>query len=152
MHNDLWEFALKVYARPGVQQACLRLQAGGGNVCLLLCGAWLGSRGVAPSAARVAQLQQVAGPWHAAVIEPLRSVRQGWREQAREDARLDGLREQVKALELRAEKVLLEDLRDVAQAWAGDGGLDVQGWLQALGPTKQDRDALQALRDAALDA
>lgn len=152
MHNDLWEFALKVYARPGVQAACLRLQADGGNVCLLLCGAWLGSHGVTPTTARVAQLQQAAGPWHTAVIEPLRSVRQEWREQARNDARLEGLREQVKALELQAEKVLLEDLQDVALAWTGGGGRDVQQWLQALGPAKQDRDALQVLRDAALAA
>lgn len=52
MHTDLWNFALHLYARPGVEAACLALQDEGADVCLLLCGAWLeaGRAGVTPSA------------------------------------------------------------------------------------------------------
>ena len=31
MSPDLWSFALKTYALPGVQEACLQLQDGGAN-------------------------------------------------------------------------------------------------------------------------
>ena len=44
--QDLWNFALELYAREGVEQACLELQETGSDVCLLLTGAWLQRRGV----------------------------------------------------------------------------------------------------------
>ncbi|CDM38827.1 hypothetical protein PPSAL_0210 [Ectopseudomonas oleovorans] len=44
--QDLWNFALELYARAGVEQACLELQDTGSDVCLLLTGAWLQRRGV----------------------------------------------------------------------------------------------------------
>ena len=33
MHTDLWNHALALYARPGVEAACLDLQTLGGDVC-----------------------------------------------------------------------------------------------------------------------
>ena len=39
MPSDLWSFAIHVYQRDGVEAACLRLQAAGADVCLLLAGA-----------------------------------------------------------------------------------------------------------------
>ena len=47
MCTDLWNHALALYARPGVEEACLGVQALGGDVCLLLCATWLQARGVA---------------------------------------------------------------------------------------------------------
>ena len=47
MPSDLWDFAQRLYGRPGVEHACLQLQEAGADVCLLLCGAWLQQRGVA---------------------------------------------------------------------------------------------------------
>ena len=47
MPTDLWDFAQRLYARPGVESACLHLQEAGADVCLLLCGAWLERHGIA---------------------------------------------------------------------------------------------------------
>ena len=46
MPTDLWDFAQRLYARPGVESACLHLQEVGADVCLLLTAGWLGGRGV----------------------------------------------------------------------------------------------------------
>ncbi|WP_460417523.1 TIGR02444 family protein [Pseudomonas sp. microsymbiont 2] len=149
MHTDLWKHALALYARPGVEAACLTLQALGGDVCLLLCGTWLQARGVAPDAQRVLALQALAGPWQQEVVTPLRMLRRQWREQASTDPRLDALREQVKALELQSERALLERLQHLAEGWpAGENtGAD---WLARLAPDQAwSHDALQQLRVAA---
>jgi len=47
MPTDLWRFAETLYQRPGVEAACLQLQAQGADVCVLLCAAWLERRQVA---------------------------------------------------------------------------------------------------------
>ncbi len=96
MHTDLWNHALALYARPGVEAACLDLQALGGDVCLLLCATWLQARGVAVQDERVQALREVTEPWQREVVNPLRSLRQQWRAAAQSDAQLAALREQVK--------------------------------------------------------
>ncbi|MFN3359725.1 MAG: TIGR02444 family protein, partial [Pseudomonas sp.] len=117
MCADLWSFAISTYARPGVETACLRLQEQGADVCLLLCGAWLDQRGVALTAERMQALKQIARPWQAQVIEPLRQVRMQWRVIAQQDEPLAALRERIKALELDAERQLLIRLEALAKAW-----------------------------------
>ncbi|MDF3197969.1 TIGR02444 family protein [Pseudomonas sp. 1912-s] len=149
MCADLWSFALSTYARPGVEDACLRLQAQGADVCLVLCGLWLEQRAVAPQPSRLQALRQIAGPWQAEVVEPLRQVRTQWRAMAQHDAELGALREQVKALELEAERLLLSRLEDVAQGWPrAEGG--AQAWLEGLAAeaANLDHDALHQLRAA----
>lgn len=148
MHTDLWSFAITVYARPGVQQECLALQEAGGNVCLILCGLWLEIRGVEPVRERITALQAIAEPWHAQVIAPLRTLRQAWRMQAGADTDLSVLREQVKALELAAERTLLQRLQHSAAPWP----TGAQGqWLEGLVPQLAgcDHDTLPRLRAAA---
>jgi uncharacterized protein (TIGR02444 family) len=152
MPSDLWTFALRLYAQPGVEQACLRLQAGGADVCLLLCACWLGQRGTAFSAARADSLKALCEPWQEQVVKPLRSLRQAWRTQAQADPTLAGLRERVKAIELDAERELLARLEQVAAGWDGDEAEQLQDWLQGCAPRLEglDRDALDLLRAAAL--
>lgn len=149
MCADLWSFALSTYARPGVEDACLRLQAQGADVCLVLCGLWLEQRGVAPQPSRLQALQQIARPWQAEVVEPLRGVRTQWRAMAQHDAELGALRERVKALELEAERLLLSRLEDVAQGWPM-AEVNDQAWLEGLatGAANLDHDALHQLRAA----
>jgi len=152
MSSDLWSFAQLFYARPGVEAACLRLQTGGTDVCLLLCAAWLGQRGVACTAERIQQLSELAQPWQSAVITPLRQLRQSWRAAAATDSELAQLRERVKAVELEAERELLLRLETVAQAWPRDATDEaLLAWLETLARTagENDRDALQELRVAA---
>ena len=154
MNADLWSFALSTYARPGVEHTCLRLQEQGADVCLLLCGLWLEQRGVAPGKSRLQALRQIAGPWQAQVIEPLRQVRTQWRPMAQQDAELGVLREQVKALELDAEKQLLVRLQALALTWPVGERIDQEGWLEGLASeaANLDRDALHQLRAAITDA
>ena len=149
MCADLWSFALSTYARPGVEDACLRLQAQGADVCLVLCGLWLEQRGVAAQPSRFQALRQMAGPWQAEVVEPLRYVRTQWRPLAQHDAELGALRERVKALELEAERLLLLRLEGVAQDWPMAEVKD-QAWLEGLAAeaANLDHDALHQLRAA----
>ena len=93
MSSDLWSFSLATYARPGVEDACLRLQTAGANVCLLLCGLWLEQRGVICDEQRVSQLQTLTEPWDTEVVQPLRSLRMQWKTRAVDDAVLKGMRE-----------------------------------------------------------
>ncbi|MBY8931461.1 TIGR02444 family protein [Pseudomonas sp. Wu6] len=148
MCADLWSFALSTYARPGVEAACLRLQEQGADVCLLLCGAWLEQRGVARLPERVVALQQLARPWRMHVVEPLRAVRVQWRAMAQQDAHLAELREQVKALELEAERALLMRLEALTQSWSSNEMTGRQEWLEGLATeaANLDHNALQQLR------
>lgn len=146
MSSDLWSFATTLYARPGVEHACLQLQGQGADVCLLLCAAWLLQRRVAFSEQRRQRLETIAAPWQHEVAIPLRQLRQRWRTNAAHDDALKALREQVKGLELNAERVLLERLENAAADWpAGEAEHD---WLTELAG-QHDRDALQVLRVAA---
>ncbi|NWA34100.1 TIGR02444 family protein [Pseudomonas sp. C6002] len=149
MCADLWSFALSTYARSGVEDACLRLQAQGADVCLVLCGLWLEQRGVAPQPSRLQALRQIAGPWQAEVVEPLRQVRTQWRAMAQQDAELGALRERVKALELDAERLLLSRLEGVAQHWPM-AEVNHQAWVEGLAAeaANLDHDALHQLRAA----
>jgi len=151
MSSDLWSFSLGTYARPGVEQACLTLQSADLNVCLLLCGLWLGQRGVACNEQRLQQLQSVAEPWDADVVRPLRALRRQWKAVASEDTELKALREQVKALELEAERHLLLRLERAAISWPQNEATDLTAWLEgvAAGAAHLDRDALHQLRVAA---
>lgn len=132
MSPDLWTFATTLYARPGVEAACLELQAAGADVCLLLCGLWLDSHGVAHSADREAQLRGIAEPWQREVVKPLRALRQGWRKAAGQDSALKGLRERVKQLELEAERVQLGRLQRLSAGWSAPAGSHQLAWLSSL--------------------
>jgi len=151
MSSDLWSFSLATYARPGVEHACLQLQTAGANVCLLLCGSWLEQRHVTCTEQRVQQLKDRVGPWDVEVVQPLRAIRTQWRTLAEEDPVLKGLREQMKALELEAERHLLKQLEQVAQDWPSQDASVSGEWLESLaGSTASpNRDALQVLRAAA---
>lgn len=151
MSSDLWSFSLGTYARPGVEQACLQLQSAGVNVCLLLCGLWLEQRKVACNEQRLQQLRNVAEPWDADVVRPLRALRLQWKTGASGDAELTALREQVKTLELEAERHLLLRLERSAQSWPQGEATEVSAWLEGVTATAAHlhRDALHQLRVAA---
>jgi hypothetical protein len=74
-----------------------------------------------------------------------------WKAAASEDAGLDDLREQVKALEMEAERHLLLRLERVAQSWPQYEVTDSTAWLEgvAAGAAHLNRDALHQLRVAA---
>ena len=147
--DDLWSFALACYAEPGVEKACLDLQAAGADVCLLLTCAWLEGRATAYDDARLQQLQRISDQWRTLVVGPLRTLRVVWRQPAVEDAELAELRARVKSLELDAEHVQLRRLQSAAQDWPIGG--DTADWMgQAYATIGPDALILiETLRNAA---
>lgn len=148
-HDDLWAFALSCYRQPGIEAACLELQAAGADVCLLLTGAWLECRSVACDDTRLLQLKNLSDDWRTGVIAPLRNLRQSWRQRAAVDGELAGLREHVKALELDAEHIQLQRLQSATQHWPKGG--EPANWLDPLCTdlSGEKQALLEALRRAA---
>ena len=101
MSNPLWEFSLHAYAREGVAESCLALQDEFGmDVNLLLYAAWLATAGRSLSMAHLLALQALVAPWRGRVVSPLRSLRQQWRDYPAVSA----IRDEIKRLELLAER------------------------------------------------
>lgn len=151
MPSDLWSFTLDFYAKPGVEQACLNLQADGANVCMLLCGVWLQVRNVPCNTRRLQEVRALAEPWHDDVVRPLREVRTQWKALALHDPALAALRERVKMLELDAERQLLTSLQALTEVWSAAEEQPSHDWLSELAGDagRNRREALQVLRDAA---
>lgn len=150
MPTDLWRFAQALYQRPGVEAVCLLLQTQGADVCLLLCAAWLERRQVTCRDEHIEALLALAQSWQQQVVIPLRQLRQSWREQAQSDNALKQLREQIKQLELEAEREQLERLAACTQDWQCSKADAPLNWLERLAPQPGHRDALQKLRIAAM--
>jgi len=114
---SLWEWTLEAYGQPGVPEACLALQdEHGQNTSLLLWAVWA----EAGAPALLARAAEAAHRWEDVALVPLRAVRRALKAPAppvADDAR-EALREDVKAAELRAERVLMETL----EAMGGRGG------------------------------
>ncbi len=105
---DLWSFSLRLYAAPGVADACLTAQdSHGADVNLLLWAAWLALQGHALTAAEVAEAEAASRPWRELVVRPLRAVRRQLKSgpPPAPDMGTESLRAQVKATELEAERM-----------------------------------------------
>ena len=104
--NQTWDFSLETYRRPGVQEACLKLQDDlGADVNMLLYCCWRG--GFADGEMR--DLLADLAPWQNGVVHGLRSVRRALKQMVAELGALSkaasGLRNKIAALELEAEKL-----------------------------------------------
>jgi len=120
----IWDWALRAYGRPGVPEACLRLQDGfGQNTDLLLWAVWAETA----DETLLAQAAEVTRKWETTALIPLRDVRRALKAPVapvHEEAR-ERLREDVKAAELHAERVLLETLAGLSgEAKGGAHALD----------------------------
>jgi uncharacterized protein (TIGR02444 family) len=114
---DIWDWALETYARPGVSPACLRLQdEHGQNVSYLLWAVWAGSE----DRVLLDRAAGVARAWDAAALHPLRAARRGLRAATPpvDDPGREALRQDVKAAELFAERLLMEALAAITGARA----------------------------------
>jgi uncharacterized protein (TIGR02444 family) len=117
-----WPWALAAYARPEVAQACLDLQDGHRqSVPYLLWAAWAAqeARPLPPSALKLGA--SLAGRWEQAAVAPLRQARRGLKSafEGVSDPVREQLRGEVKALELKAEEVVMRALEGVAPEPAG---------------------------------
>ena len=101
MNNPFWDYSLAHYQKAQVADACLTLQDDCGlDVNVLLYGAWLASMGQRLQVAHLDALEREIVEWRERVVLPLRSLRREWRSYAPSAA----LREDLKALELHAER------------------------------------------------
>ncbi|HKR89166.1 MAG TPA: TIGR02444 family protein [Phenylobacterium sp.] len=124
--TPLWDWVLDAYARPGVAETCLRLQDDyGQNTSLLL---WA-IRARPDDEAVLDQAARTARSWDETTLVPLRAVRRGLKAPLPpvDDAAREGLREDVKAAELRAERVLVETLERL-----GEGARPAGSALEAV--------------------
>ena len=110
----LWRFALTVYQKPGVSDACVLLQDRYGcNVTLLLFAAWAGAeQGVVLTADEMAAAVGTVDAWHGEVVEPLRAVRRRLKHgpAPAPDKATGKLRARLQAIEIEAERIELETL------------------------------------------
>lgn len=160
MTSSFWEFSTRIYNRPGVAEALLRLQhEQGADVNLLLYCAWHAASGRGTlSPTGIAALDQALDPWREAIIRPLRALR----ERIKHEPALGTLpmagdaRDKVLAAELASERVaqqLLESLTRNRPAAVADaaGALDssLQAYFSHLGlPAGTQQPLLEALQDA----
>lgn len=109
---NLTDYALAAWRTDGVEAACLALQDQWRvSVPLLLCCAWLQSRGRGLAPGSLATSAEAALAWEAATVGPLRTLRRSLKAQLRERPELAPLRNQIKAAEQAAELLLLADLQ-----------------------------------------
>lgn len=153
-----WAFSLDVYARPGITDACLRLQDQYGcdvNILLFCC--WTAS--ISPDRLNEASLENAIAnvkQWQTDIIKPIRTIRR----------RLEGkfthvnpttaeeLRAEISATELQAEKVeqkILEKLSIPGIYGCGDYAAQLENarhnlftYLRLIG-TEHKKDALKAI-------
>ncbi|HVN00250.1 MAG TPA: TIGR02444 family protein [Caulobacteraceae bacterium] len=115
----LWPYALELYARPGVEALLLELQdAHSQCVPYLIWSLWLAASGRPLDAARLAAGAELARAWQDAAVGPLRTLRRDLKRPGRAamiPARRR-LREKVAALELEAERMLLQMLQEASPA------------------------------------
>ncbi|MEQ9814607.1 MAG: TIGR02444 family protein [Azospirillaceae bacterium] len=116
--DPLWRFALDIYQRPGVAEACLSLQDDcGADVNLLLFALWCAAEGeeLTPDTARAAGA--AIAPWSAVAIQPLRRLRRALKPPVAgvPDDRREAVRNRTKSLELAAERIALARLHEFAR-------------------------------------
>jgi uncharacterized protein (TIGR02444 family) len=120
-NSPFWDFSLAFYARPGVAEECLALQErhdADVNVVLYLL--FLARHGRLLEERDVARLQALAEPWRQTVVLPLRALRRALKAPVGvfEPQATASLRNEVKRIELAAERLQQETLERLAAAGA----------------------------------
>lgn len=79
LEAESWAFALDIYARPGVADACLSLQNEAGvDVMLLLVIAFAAVKlRILLTLAEIRELDEACRPWREQIVWPLRAIRSG---------------------------------------------------------------------------
>jgi uncharacterized protein (TIGR02444 family) len=120
--SDLWTWAVSAYDAPGVAEACLSLQDHNEqNVPLLLWGAWIAVTGRRPDEETIEAACDAARAYDSVIVAPLRAVRRTLRAPVPdiENDHREALRQQVKTVELDAERRLMLELESLAPAPSG---------------------------------
>lgn len=119
----LWDFALALYAQPGIEEASLLLQdTAGADVCELLFHGWLYQHGLQANPAALVAIRQARLSWQQSVTETLRQLRRDLKPQAVESDSIASLRKTIQQAELQAERENLQRW----QVWAWQATPDNQ--------------------------
>lgn len=104
-----WDFSLRIYGRPGVGAACLRLQDEvGADVNMLLFCCWVAvAGGVRLGDDKIRQALAAIESWRTEVVHPLRALRRRLKQgvDGVADERSHALRRAIQAIEIDAEHV-----------------------------------------------
>lgn len=114
--SHLWEFMLRFYARPGVAPACLRLQeACGIDIPLFLALLHAAASGRVLNASWIELVDRTCVTWRESVVKPLRAIRTDMKSSRwmTLDRRVPELREEIKSMELFAERIEVEILESL---------------------------------------
>lgn len=144
---DIWDWALAAYGRPGVPEACLALQdRHGQNTSLLLWAVWA----EVADPALLKRAAEATRAWDALALTPLRDVRRALKppHPPVADAAREDLREDVKAAELKAERILLEALAGLGHGKGGAHALAALEAASAAWETSAPGEALAGLAAA----
>jgi len=120
--SDLWTWAVAAYETPGVAEACLSLQDHNEqNVPLLLWAAWVAVTGRRPDEETIEAACDAARAYDTVIVSQLRAVRRTLKAPIPDvaDNHREALRQQVKALELDAERRLMLELQELAPVPSG---------------------------------
>jgi uncharacterized protein (TIGR02444 family) len=111
LDNELWRFALLFYARDGVEPACLTLQRSlGVDVDILLLAIFAQTeRGILLDVDDLSTVDRLVRDWREEIVQALRQLRTSLKSgpDPAPAPRTDGLRDQIKAIELHAEQIEL---------------------------------------------
>jgi len=106
--SAFWNFSLRLYARPGVPEACLQLQDECGvDVNVMLYTLYLARSGRAIGTEDVARIEALVEAWRNNVVRPLRQARRFMKQppSSFDDASTASLRTEVKRIELESERL-----------------------------------------------
>lgn len=150
--SDLWTWTLTAYKAPGVAEACLSLQDHHEqNVPLLLWAAWIALTGRRPDEDTLEAACDAARAYDSVIVSQLRAVRRTLKAPIPDvaDDHREALRQQVKALELDAERRLMLELEELAPAPSGAPRRAIDGLAETakLWARVVPRPALTSLAD-----
>jgi uncharacterized protein (TIGR02444 family) len=136
LEADSWAFALDIYARPGIADACLKLQneAGVDVMILLMVTFALARHRILLTPAEIGKLDDACLPWREQIVWPLRAIRSGLKSGPRPapSSETELFRSKVKSLELAAERLQNRLLADSLPLRPGKDVVSPQDLRSAL--------------------
>lgn len=109
LEADSWAFALDIYARPQVADACLKLQNEAGvDVMMFLMVAYAAVRHrILLTSSEIRELDEACRPWREQIVRPIRAIRSGLKSgpSPAPNNETEQFRSKVKAVELAAERL-----------------------------------------------
>jgi uncharacterized protein (TIGR02444 family) len=109
LEAESWAFALELYARPGIADACLKLQNEAGvDVMMFLVITFAAVRHrILLTSAEIRGLDEACRPWRDQIVRPLRAIRSGLKTGPlpAPNRETEQFRSGIKAVELAAERL-----------------------------------------------